>query len=99
MTAEVIIENIRHKIERLIEDNRNLAADYDKVCRQRDALRADNRALKEQIASMERRISTLEIAGSLEGGTTDKKAAKARINRLMREVDKCIALLNRAENV
>jgi hypothetical protein len=32
---------------------------------------------------------------SMTGGSEDTKVAKARVNRLMREVDKCIALLNK----
>lgn len=98
MNAEVIIENLGRKIERIIQRDRALLQDYRKVCSQRDRLRADNRDLKERIAALERRISTLEIAGGL-NGAEDRKAARARINRLMREVDKCLELVGKTESV
>ena len=99
MTAEVIIENIRRKVERLMEENRSLSASYRKVCAQRDRLKEENRSLKERLAEMQRRINTLELAEGLQGGASDKKIAKAHINRLMREVDKCIALIGKTEQV
>ena len=97
MTTEVIIENIRRKVERLMDDNRNLSASFRKACSQRDKLKEENRLLKERIADMQRRMNTLELAESLRGGGSDKKIAKAHINRLMREVDRCIALLGKTE--
>lgn len=97
MTAEVIIENIRRKVERLMDDNRNMSASYRKACTQRDKFKEENRQLKERMADMQRRINALELAESFQGGGSDKKIAKAHINRLMREVDRCIALLGKTE--
>ncbi|UKI38826.1 MAG: hypothetical protein L6V35_05630 [Alistipes putredinis] len=98
MTTEVIIENIRRKVERLMDDNRNLSASFRKACSQRDkGSKRKNRLLKERMADMQRRMNTLELAESLRGGGSDKKIAKAHINRLMREVDRCIALLGKTE--
>ena len=34
----------------------------------------------------------MRLADSLAGGSGDREKARARVNRLMREVDKCIAL-------
>jgi len=98
MTAEVIIDNIRRKVRRLMNENLALWSDYEKACRQRDKLKDDNRELKQRIATLERRVSTLEIAAAMEG-KSDIQGAKAHINRLMREVDKCIALLNKGEQI
>lgn len=50
--------------------------------------------LKQTVAELERRIGVLELKEGLTGGT-DSKRAQARINRLMREIDRCIALMNR----
>ncbi|MBP3356738.1 MAG: hypothetical protein J6K95_06240 [Rikenellaceae bacterium] len=94
MAKTLVIDAIREKVLKLIAENRKLNADYGKVCAQRDRLRAENRELQEQIAKLERRVSVLELSGGLAGGSMDRKRAKARVNRLMREIDRCIALIN-----
>ena len=39
----------------------------------------------------------MQLTAGLAGGSADKEKARARVNRLMREVDKCIALLNKPQ--
>lgn len=56
---------------------------------------AKNRELTNKLAEAERRISMLELSEGLAGNAANKKQAKARVNRLMREIDRCIALLNK----
>jgi len=42
-------------------------------------------------------VQRLQLAVSLGGDTANKNKSRARINLLLREVDKCIALLTKAE--
>ena len=95
MSELPIIEVIKGKIDRLIADNRQLREDYRKLSEQRDKLKAEKRELQMEIAKLEKRISVLELGEGLAGRNGNTKLARARVNRLMREVDKCIALLNR----
>jgi hypothetical protein len=44
---------------------------------------------------LEDKYSTLKMARAVESGNTDNTEAKQKINRLVREIDKCIALLNK----
>lgn len=43
---------------------------------------------------LKRDYETLKLARMIDVSGEDEKMAKARINKLIREVDKCIALLN-----
>ncbi len=95
MAESPIIETIREKIERIIADNKRLRKESRELARQRDKLKAGNKELTLRIAELERRIAVLELSKGMAGGRDDAKLAKARVNRLMREVDRCIALLNR----
>ncbi len=79
----------------MITDNRKLRGEMEQAVKQHDKLRGENRALKEELAKAEKRIAKLELQEGLASGGGDKKAARARVNRLIREVDKCIALLNK----
>ena len=95
MSKTTVIDAIKAKIDRLVSDNRRLRDDYTKVARQRDKAKTENRELAGQVARLEKRIQVLELRESMTGDSEDTKAARARVNRLMREVDKCIALLNK----
>jgi hypothetical protein len=45
--------------------------------------------------TLETKINTLKLAKSLSGGNNDMHDAKTKVTNLVREIDKCIALLNR----
>ncbi len=46
-------------------------------------------------AQLEERFNNLKISKSLEASSEDVHETKVRINQIVREIDKCIALLNR----
>ncbi len=95
MDQRAIIESLRVKVGRLIGENERLKGECDASSVERDTLRAENRELKLSASALEKRIAMLELGGSLAGGSADTKQARARINRLMREIDRCIALMNK----
>ncbi len=91
---EDLIAEIRSYTRTLIEERDELRRE---VKIREEAL---DRA-KEQISQYERQISaledsnkTLKIAKSLTGAD-ENSDAKLKINELVREIDKCIALLNK----
>ena len=94
MAVNPIIPSIEAKVARIIDDNRSLRAQCGELTQQRDKLRSDNRELQQRVTALERELSKLKLNAALAGDKSDKRAAKARINRLMREVDSCIAMLS-----
>lgn len=48
-----------------------------------------------KISDLEQKYSQLKIAKSLIADSGDVHEAKIKVNRIVREIDKCIALLNR----
>ncbi|HEY5511626.1 MAG TPA: hypothetical protein VIK10_11425 [Prolixibacteraceae bacterium] len=62
----------------------------------------EEKRLKEQVnflttanQDLSKKIEDLKFAKSLAGGSEDSHEAKIKINRLVREIDKCISLLNK----
>lgn len=51
--------------------------------------------LNREKSELNQKIEQLKIASQILSGEEDKSEAKQKINRLIREIDKCIALLNR----
>lgn len=95
MAESTVIKSIRAKVESLMAENRRLRSEYDKLDAKRARLVMENREMTEKMAQMEKRVAILELKEGFGGSSDNSKRARARVNRLMREVDKCIALLNR----
>ena len=72
---------------------KHIEAQAERIISQYEKLEADCEQLRELKAEVQR----LRLAESLSGNVTDKTKSRARVNLLLREVDKCIALLTKAE--
>ncbi|MDR2885180.1 MAG: hypothetical protein LBU95_00150 [Rikenellaceae bacterium] len=95
MSQAGLIESLQSKVTQVIEDNRRLKEHNARLNRSREKLKEEKAEAQQRIAELERRVSVLEISASMGGTARQKQLAKARVNRLMREVDKCIALINK----
>ncbi len=51
--------------------------------------------LQKEKSESERKIEQLRLATHLLSGVDENREAKQKINKLIREIDKCIALLNK----
>lgn len=87
--------NLKQKIQLLV-------VAYERARQEMDRLRKDTARLEELLADqkkaykeLEERYSRLKVAKALTGSETDKHEAKIMVNRLVREIDRCIALLNK----
>jgi phage shock protein A len=89
-----IIAEIRNHVATLLEERTALRArlqqQEEKVSAMREALEAKDA----RIAQLEDAQKTLKLAKSL-SGAGENTEAKLKINELVREIDKCIALLHR----
>jgi ATP phosphoribosyltransferase len=90
-----IIEELKSRSERLISM-------LEREKEEKGLLKQYNLELQKKIKVHQTRISELEvkyanlrIAKSLMAENEDSHDAKIRVNRIVREIDKCIALLNR----
>jgi hypothetical protein len=96
MSGKAIIDSIERNAARLIGENRRLRGEVERLSASREKLRADNSRLAGEVALLQRRDTIRQLAdgfGGEAGG--DAKLARARVNRLLREIDKCIGLLNK----
>lgn len=97
MAKQQVVDSLAEKVGRVIEDNTRLRKECATLVGEKDKLKAENRQLREKIDTLQRKLSLLELGEGF-GGTQDeeaKKRAKAQINRLMREIDRCIALVSK----
>lgn len=98
MADKSVIENIEARVRQLIGEHRRLRGLCSELTAERDSLRAENRSLAERLRELDAEVARMQLAEGLAGGSTNRDKARARVNRLMREVDKCIALLERPDS-
>lgn len=88
-----LVSGIEEKIYRLINIHQATLAETDKVRIEFESCKKKLEEQKLNIEELEKRLNVLKTVKGLENkeGTVE---AKARINQLLREIDKCIGLLN-----
>ena len=88
------LELLISRYEQLMAVNRELKGNLERRDTEirdcREKLNESNNKIKE----LEQRIDKLQIAGAFEASAADVKEARQNIGRLVREIDKCISLLN-----
>ena len=94
MNKSSIVESIKKKVEKLINDNIRLSEKCAELTEVEVKLKESNRVLQEHITSLQKRIGVMELREGIASSSEDKRLAKARVNRLMREIDRCIAMMN-----
>ncbi len=87
-----MFETVKDKINRLI-------AAYETENRERTRLQSEleqaklqNEAYRKQIIELERQIDNLKLTDAFKGGG-DNAAARKKIDSLIKEIDRCIALM------
>lgn len=97
MADKKIIQTIEGRVRELIADHGRLTA----LCAEMEAelttLRAEKRTLLEEQKRLQEELQRKELGEGLSGDSKNRDKARARVNRLMREVDKCIALVGALE--
>lgn len=104
MDAQQLMTALSSGTKELIEQHRQLSSklkslqkqvdtqgnDLQHLMVEKESLTKENRELREQ-------IKTIKLAQSLTAGTGDQNSrqVKAKINEYIREIDKCLSLLNR----
>ena len=88
-----MIEKLRQRIQQLIsayeterQERKRLESELEKSSMQ-------NKAYREQILELERTIDNLKLADAFKSGNADNTEARKKIDRLIKEIDRCITLM------
>ena len=97
MAVKSVISELNKSVEQLIEEHQKMSLECRKLRAVRDSLKEENRELETKVRDLDRELGRLQHGEGLAGSKADKEKARARVNRLMREVDKCIDLLTKQQ--
>ena len=86
-----MLDELRQKITQLIAAYESEKAECDRLRAALEKSMKQNEAYEQQIIELERQIDNQKLAGAfLNGNNTE---SKKRIDRLIKEIDKCISLM------
>ena len=94
MTA--MLEDIQRNIERLIALYEAEKVENDKLRARLEEREAALAASKEQITGLEGQIETLKLSQAFIAGGNSTSDAKEKINRMIKEIDRCNSLLEKS---
>jgi len=89
-----IISLLEKDVRKLLKSHADLKGRNGKLASELDSLRKELEVQKETIKNLEERNKILKLAKSFADSTSDKEEMKQKINELVREINKCIALMN-----
>lgn len=99
MSQKEIVKRLHDEVERLIADHERIAKECRELVKQRDKLLGEKHRLEERLREQDTLIKSLELVGVMRGDDGNVERARARVNSLLREVDRCIAAIkNEQEN-
>ena len=90
-----IVFSLERKIKQVIQVAEKLKISNRQLQQQVDELSDQIRVKSQEMEVLESKYQSLRFSKTLASSPEDVKNAKLQVNRMVREIDKCIALLNR----
>lgn len=90
-----IFNSLRDKIKKLISAYENEKEENNRLISEKEELVTKIVEAEEQYKSLQKNYELLKLAKSFSGGDGGAHDAKIKINRIIREIDKCISLANK----
>ena len=96
MTEESLlhVKELREKIHQIFREFEELEKRNDELQHEIISLKNKVRLLEEEKGLLSTKYENLKLAKAMEAATGSNQAARNKMNKLMREIDKCVALLN-----
>jgi hypothetical protein len=92
---ESIVNSLEVKVKKLISLHEQLKKENLSLLGQNEELKETVRLKENELKDLRNNYEHLKLANVLVAGSEDSHEAKLKVNRIVREIDKCIALLNK----
>ena len=89
------VAGVQSKIEKIVQLHERVKDENFKLIAEKEDILKTIESKKKMINNLEEKNKILKLAKSLSGVNESSLDTKLKINELVREIDKCIALLNR----
>lgn len=89
------VNSLKGKVKKLLSLYNNLKSENAILKKDLEAIKIELKNKESELEFLNNKYNKLKLAKSLITSEGDGHDAKIKINRIVREIDKCIALLNR----
>lgn len=91
---QTVINSLKAKIELIISGYEQTVADNQRLNQELSECREELNNSINKSKELEDKVNKLQLVEAFKSSSTDVKEAKQKIGKIVREIDKCIALLN-----
>jgi predicted PP-loop superfamily ATPase len=88
-----MLETVKEKIKQLIAAYETEKMERMRLQSELEQTRVQNETYRKQIIELERQIDNLKLTEAFMAGGSDTSAAKKKIDSLIKEIDRCIKLM------
>jgi uncharacterized coiled-coil DUF342 family protein len=88
-----MLDKVKERIQKLIAAYETERAARVRLESELEKSESQNQEYRKQITELERTIDNLRLADAFKAGNADNTEARKKIDRLMKEIDKCITLM------
>lgn len=88
-----MIDRLKVRIQQLISAYETERENRKRLETELEKSQIQNESYRKQIIELERTIDNLKLADAFKTGGSDNTEARKKIDRLIREIDKCITLM------
>ena len=92
----VIVSEIELKLRKLVDAKNKLSIENQRLAEENAALEQENRALRQSAAELQDKINKSTIVNALDNEGEIEEGRKL-IKELVKEIDKCVSILNSKE--
>ena len=92
---KTIINSIEVKLGKLIEKLSRIQFEKSELQQNNNTLNGKLQEQEKKIVALQEKVKLMNISKSVDVGKDDVKSTRLKINKYVREIDKCIALLNK----
>ena len=89
------IGQLRNKVEKLVNLHEKLMQDYQQLKTKQEQLNSQIHSQQQQISELEEKNRVIRLAQMVSGSDQNTREIKLKINEYIREIDRCLALINR----
>jgi chromosome segregation ATPase len=85
---------LKRKVEELLNRHEEMQKSLVSIRSEKEELEKELSKKEKKFIELEEKYNKLQLSGAIKGDDESTRTARKRINKLVREIDKCIALLN-----
>ena len=94
LESQIIVEKLKSHIEHIISKYELALSDNNSLREQLKNATEDLERKNGKIKELEQKVEQMQLAGAFTASVEDVKEAKKRIGKIVKEIEKCISMLN-----